>query len=144
MRETIGRRVKLLSTVALFLLLPCVAPATDERLLGEEEAREEVRIVVQNVLHHHPDPFHVTPKKAFYREVDELLSREGRITAARQFFDLSRLLSLVFDTHTQLHVTEETPAFRSTFPLRFRIFSDGLHIIAGSEPYRDAVGTRGG
>lgn len=115
---------------------------TQKMYLSETEAREEVRIVVENILRYHPNPFHVTSKEVFYAEVDKLTTREGDIPIAHQFFALAKLASLIFDTHTQVHIADETPGFEASFPLRFRIFPDGLYIIAGSEAYRDAIGKK--
>jgi hypothetical protein len=110
--------------------------------LSNVQARGEIRVVVENILRHHPNPFHVTSKEKFYSVIDELLERTGEISIARHFFGLARIASLIFDTHTQIHVTNETPGFESSFPLRFRLFPDGLHITAGSEDYRRAIGKK--
>jgi len=89
---------------------------------------------------HHPDPFHDTSRESFDAEVATLLARKGEVDAVEQYFGLAHLLSRISDTHTQLHLTEDTPGFDSTFPLRFKWFTDGLYIIAGNESYRDAIG----
>lgn len=36
----------------------------------------------------------------------------------------------------------DTPGFERTYPLRFKVFEDGLYIIAGNEHYRDIIGSR--
>jgi len=110
--------------------------------LSSKEAKEEIQVVVANILKYHPNPFHVTSKNDFYSVVDDILGREEEVSMGQHFFDLSRISSMVYDTHTQLHTTEETLGLESTFPLRFRIFPDGLYIIAGSEDYRDAIGKK--
>ena len=122
--------------------IPLDAAAAANSALSNEQATDEVKMVVENILRHHPNPFHITAKKDFYAEVDRLLIRKGEITVAQQYFDLAKLSSLVFDTHTQFHIQADTPAFKSTFPLRFRIFPDGLFIIAGSQIYRDVIGKK--
>ena len=94
------------------------------------------------VLEHHPDPFAVTSRAAFEQRAAELLAREGPISIGQQYFDLSSLLSLIADTHTQLHTMPDTPGFERTYPLRFKLFEDGLYVIAGDEHYRDIIGTR--
>lgn len=110
--------------------------------LSNAQATEEVRLVVENILRYHPDPFHVTSREAFFSVIDELLDRKGEISIGHHFFALARVASLIFDTHTQIHVSEDTPGFYTSFPLRFRIFPDGLYVIAGSEAYRDGIGKR--
>lgn len=110
--------------------------------LSYAEFSDEVKIAVEKILRHHPNPFHATSKEKFYSTVDEILAREGDTSIARHFFALSQIASLIFDTHTQVHITKETPGFKSSFPLRFRIFSDGLYIIAGGEAHREAIGKK--
>ena len=128
----------------LALLVPMDHPADawDARYLSTQEAAAEVRRVAEMVLEHHPDPFLATPRTTFEQRVEELLAREGRVAIGQQYFDLSSLLSLVADTHTQVHTMPDTPGFERTLPLRFRLFADGLYVIAGDEHYRDIIGAR--
>ena len=129
------------------LVLPFVSfgpPAfsANEQYLSAEAAAEEVRQVVSMVLEHHPDPFAVTPRATFDLRAAQLLARKGHISIGQQYFDLASLLSLVADTHTQLHTMPDTPGFERTYPLRFRIFDEGLYVIAGDKYYRDLIGAR--
>ena len=133
-------RVSLL--FALFVSINAPVNASDAHYLSAEAAADEVRQVVSMVLEHHPDPFAVTSRAAFEQRADELLAREGPISIGQQYFDLSSLLSLVADTHSQLHTMPDTPGFERTYPLRFKLFEDGLYVIAGDEHYRDIIGTR--
>ena len=105
----------------------------EKSILSNSDVNEETRIVVENIFRHHPNPFHTTNREKFYETVDKILSQKGDISISHHFFNLSRIASLIFDTHTQVHVTKETPGFHRSFPLRFKIFPDGLFIIAGNE-----------
>jgi hypothetical protein len=116
--------------------------AADPHYLSPEAAADEVRQVVSLVLEHHPDPFAVTSRVDFEQRAAELLDRRAPISIGQQYFDLSSLLGLVADTHTQLHTMPDTPGFERTYPLRFKVFEDGLYIIAGNEHYRDIIGSR--
>ncbi|HXV77522.1 MAG TPA: hypothetical protein VD788_14510 [Candidatus Polarisedimenticolaceae bacterium] len=127
---------------AILMLADPAGAAQAGRPLSAAEARQEVRLVVDNLMSFHPDPFHETTRQAFFAEVATLLAGEGPVTAPEQFFRLARLLSPISDTHTQLHFTDDTPGFDTTYPLRFRLFPDGLYIIAGNEDYRDAIGKK--
>jgi hypothetical protein len=143
--KTIMKGVNNYSVLPLFILILSLSInsfARDSFKLSEKQAKEEVRIVVENLLKHHPNPFHISSKDVFYKNVSQLQKRKGDITLTRQYFDLSHLLSLVFDVHTQLHITDETRGFKTTFPLRFRIFPDGLYIIAGSQNYQKGIGKK--
>jgi len=110
--------------------------------LSNSDAKDEVRIAVENILRHHPNPFHVTSKEKFYSIVDEILARGGDIPNARHYFSLAQIASLIFDTHTQVHITKKTPGFNVSFPLRFKSFPDGLYVIAGDENYREIIGKK--
>lgn len=128
--------------VVSFLPTDRAAETVDTYHLSGAQAAAEVRQVAALVYKYHPDPFAVTPRPLFEQRVDELLARSGPVAIGQQFFDLSSLLSLVADTHTQLHTMPETPGFERTYPLRFRRFSDGLYVIAGDQHYRDIIGAR--
>lgn len=128
--------------LALFVAIGRPAWASEAHYLSAEAAADEVHRVASMVLEHHPDPFAVTSQAAFEQRVDELLSRTGPVPVGQQYFDLSALLSLVADTHTQVHTMPDTPGFERTYPLRFRRFDDGLYVIAGDEYYRDLIGAR--
>lgn len=119
-----------------------IASTNKNFYLTNAAATEEVRIVVECILRYHPNPFHVTNKEEFFFEVDKYLERKGEISMAQHYFALAHLASLIFDTHTQIHITKETPGFAASFPLRFRIFPDGLYIIAGSDDYFEAIGKK--
>ena len=126
----------------LFITLVSMTSIEEHAYLSNQQAKEEIQMVVANILRYHPDPFHVTPKEEFHRVIDELLERKGNVPIGQHFFDLSRISSMIYDTHTQLYTTDKTLGLEVTFPLRFRIFPDGVYIIAGSEDYRDAIGKK--
>jgi len=132
----------LLIMICLFSTLVAMKGVDENEYLFSKEAKEEIQTVVANILRYHPNPFHVTSKKEFYSVIDAILEREGKVSIGQHFFDLSRISSMIYDTHTQLHTTNETLGLESTFPLRFKIFPDGLYIIAGNEDYRDAIGKK--
>ena len=136
------RIARIVLLLALFVPMGHPADAWGARYLSAEEAAAEVKRVAAMVLEHHPDPFAATPRAAFEQRVDQLLARKGPVAIGQQYFDLSSLLSLVADTHTQLHTMPDTPGFERTYPLRFRRFADGLYVIAGDEHYRDIIGAR--
>lgn len=143
MANYLKNAVKLL-IVVLFIASSQVylASARDQGNLNPFEAANEVMTVVSLIEKHHPDPYHITPKSVFDRKVADLLDRKGEVSVGRQFFDLSNLVSLVFDVHTQLHVTKKTKAFRKTYPLRFKLFPDGLYIIAGTRDDAAIIGKK--
>jgi hypothetical protein len=129
-------------TLAVAGMLPAPSMATDQIFLTEDQAKEEIKQVVAMIMRYHPNPFAVTRKSEFYRLADDLLTKSGNVSIAEHYFNLSSLLATTFDTHTQLHVTKETPAFAATYPLRFRLFPEGLFVIASDEHYLPLLGKR--
>jgi hypothetical protein len=130
----------LLSTIPYLLSMLTTADVTAD--LSQTQAREELELVVAAIRETHPNPYHVVSEAEFEAEVAVLRARKGPISATRQYFDLMKLSSLVFDTHTQLHIMEDTPGFKSSYPLRFRQFPEGLYVVAGDESYRSLIGAK--
>jgi hypothetical protein len=131
-------------TATVFLLVgqPGVSASNTGAVLTTEQAREELELVVEAIHEHHPNPFHATSRATFEAEVATMRQRQGPVPVSSQYFDLMKIASLVTDTHTQLHITEETPGFGTSYPLRFRLFPDGLYIIAADGRYREAIGKK--
>ncbi len=132
----------LLIAICLFITLVAMKNAVEHEYLSSQEAKEEIQNVVSNILKYHPNPFHVTSKYEFYAVIDSIMELEGNVSIGQHFFNLSRISSMLYDNHTQLHTTKETLGLKSTFPLRFRIFPEGLFIIAGNADYRSAIGKK--
>jgi C-terminal processing protease CtpA/Prc len=121
---------------------PVHSTATDLEILTAQQAKEEINQLVAMIMRYHPDPFSVTPKSEFYGLMDELLSTSDDVSIAEHYFNLSSLLATTFDTHTQLHTTDQTAAFQTTYPLRFRLFPEGLFVVASDDHYRPLLGKR--
>jgi len=132
----------LLLMLCFFILLPVNAESSDAQPLSDEQMNKEIRIAVAAIERYHPNPFHKTEGRVFYEEVDKIINQKGKRSLGKHRFDLHRVTSMIFDTHTQIHPTLETPGLKQSFPLRFRAFSDGLYIVAASEHYRESIGKR--
>lgn len=129
-------------TLIVCLLTALSADGAETALLAPDQAAAEIRAALAMIRDHHPDPYHRHPREAFVEYVERLGQRQSPVDIARHYFDLSGLLALVADTHTQLRTTELTPGFDETYPLRFHLFPEGLYIIAAGEPYRELLGAR--
>lgn len=110
--------------------------------LTAEQAREEVDAIYGRIAESHPDPYWHTPRATWEAQLAELRRRTGPIDHVRHYFDLSRLMGLAFDTHTQIYPEADTPGFETSYPIRFRLFEEGLFVTAADDPYRDWVGAR--
>ena len=110
--------------------------------LTQAEAREEVEILYSAILDRHPDPFWFNGEELWGAEMARLRGRRGPVSHVEQYFDLARLMSLATDTHVQVYPGGATPGFERSYPLRFRLFEEGLFIVAADDPYRGLVGVR--
>ena len=77
--------MKTFITVALCLFLlsvPGAQAVAEDSSLSAAQAHEEVRLVVEQLLRYHPDPFHQISRKDFYGEVEALLEEKGDVSVA--------------------------------------------------------------
>lgn len=125
-----------------FIATPELAYARNEAYLSEKQAKEEITTAVTFLKETHPNPFWHTSQGRFEFELEKISAFEGEVSLAQHYFNLSKLYALVLDTHTQLYPSENRPIIPNTFPIRVRLFSEGLYIIGAGDPYRDFVGKR--
>jgi len=123
----------------LMCLLPHAAFAQD---LTQAEALEEAELVYEAIFNMHPDPTWFTSQEDWDAEITRLRGRSGAVSHVTQYFDLARLMSLATDTHVQVYPVADTPGFETSYPVRFRLFEEGIFVIAADDPYRDWVGAR--
>lgn len=131
-----------LATATVIALLPQPVAGQRADVLTAAQARAEVQMVYDTIMQRHPEPFWYTDQATWQAELDRLTARQGPITHVQQYFDLAHLMSLAVDTHVQVYPGEDTPGFERSYPLRFRLFEEGIHVIAADDPYRDWVGSR--
>ncbi|MFY0638426.1 hypothetical protein [Maricaulis maris] len=110
--------------------------------LTQEQARQELEQVQEFVLGRHPDPFWFNDESVWQERLGALRARTGDVSHVEQYFDLASLLSLAMDTHVQIYPVNDTPGFERSYPLRFRLYEEGVFITAADNPYRDWVGAR--
>jgi len=125
--------------VAFLYLLPQAALSQN---LTAAQALEEAEIIYQTIQGRHPEYDWYTDSATWEAEMTGLRARQGPVSHVQQYFDLARLMSLATDTHTQIYPGPDTPGFETSFPLRFRLYEEGIYIVAADEPYRDLVGAR--
>jgi hypothetical protein len=110
--------------------------------LTADQAREEVELVYDQVTGSHPDPYWWNGEPVWEARRDALLRREGPVSQVAQYFGLASLMSLATDTHVQIYPSADAPGFETTYPVRFRVYEEGLYITAADDPYRHLVGMR--
>ncbi len=130
-----------LAVALLFALQPHSANAQESvPLLTAEQAREEVNLIYARILGRHPEPFWHTPESEWREAYLRLISRTEPVSHETHYFELARFMALTFDTHVQIYPEADTPGFETSYPLRFRLFEEGVFITAADDPYRDWVG----
>jgi hypothetical protein len=110
--------------------------------LSTAEARAEVEAIFTRLTDTHPNLFWHTPEAEWRLQYDRLMQRTGPIDHIIQYFDLSAFMALAFDTHVQIYPEADTPGFGRTYPIRFRLFEEGLYVTAAHGAYADWVGSR--
>ena len=134
--------IQLKRFIGIFCFVLSMSLSAQKTHLTAAQAKEEYQQVVSQILRYHPNPFHRTQKETFFKTVDSILGNKGDISIGRHYFNLSKICSLIYDTHVQFYITKDTPGFSRTYPLRFKRFSDGLYIIAGSKEYEHIIGEK--
>ncbi|MEE2524864.1 hypothetical protein V0U79_00680 [Hyphobacterium sp. HN65] len=107
-----------------------------------DQAREEIRIVYDRIAETHPDPYWFHSQAEWEALRDRLLASETPPTSVDHYFDLAELMAMALDTHVQIYPGEDTPGFQTSYPVRFRVFEEGIFVSAADDPYRDWVGQR--
>jgi hypothetical protein len=132
-----------LAAIAMFASQPHSAQAQEPApMITAEQAREEVNLVYARILGRHPEPYWHTPESEWREVYQSLIDGTEPVSHETHYFNLARFMALTFDTHVQIYPEADTPGFETSYPLRFRLFEEGVFITAADDPYRDWVGYR--
>lgn len=121
---------------------PLFAKQSPEPTISAEQAREEANLVFARIVGKHPDAFWHTGDAEWQEAFQDLARRTEPVSHAEHFFALAKFMSMAFDTHTQIYPEADTPGFQTSYPIRFRLFEEGVYVTAAGEPYRDWVGLK--
>lgn len=124
------------------LLISIATTGTWSDMLTREQANEEVQLVHDTVMAMHPDPFWFYTEAEWAAHMDMVLSRKGPVGPVEQYYTLAGIMSLATDTHTQLYPIVGADGFTTSFPIRFRLYEEGIYITAADGYLADTVGTR--
>ncbi|MGE0180842.1 MAG: hypothetical protein AB7F91_01165 [Parvularculaceae bacterium] len=137
------RKIWLAELAALLTVFCSIAAhANEPEFLTEAQAREEIDLVLARIKSEHPNPYWFHDARTWSKELAQIRHQRGSISSVDHYFNLSRLMALATDTHVQIYPNPNTPGFEKSFPLRFRLFSEGAYVVAADNPYRDWVGAR--
>jgi hypothetical protein len=85
--------------------------------------------------------FSPASRAAFFQSVDALMEEAGRMSPARFWMEVSRLVALAGNAHTGVNVAQRAQSF-GRVPLRFAWFADGLYIVRATQDHADLLGRR--
>jgi hypothetical protein len=128
----------ILGAITLVLTLNGIA----EPLLTREQANEEISLIHSKIMDMHPDPFWFYGEEVWAAHLQALTSRTGKVGPIEQYFALASLMALATDTHVQIYPIATTPGFTTSFPIRFRLYEEGVFVTAADDYLRDSVGER--
>ena len=100
----------------------------------------DLRILEAAIEHDHCEPWHAVPRSVFRAANRRLHERIPNLTSPEIIVEFARLIALIGDGHTALHLTR-IPHF-DRFPVRIYRFSDGLFLHAVESHHAHLVGSR--
>ena len=106
--------------------------------LPAEQWREDLRFLASELPQKHKNAFHRVSREQFERAVAELDARIPALQHGDVVMELSRIVAMVGDGHTNL-------GWRGLFPrvpLQLFWFGDELRVTATTDAYRQALGAR--
>jgi len=112
-----------------------------DQLSRDERWHEDLDYLYKYLQERHPNPFYRTDKSRLDQAVERLHEQIPEMSDARVMLELQRIVALVKDGHTSLHLDPEMTGFRM-IPVRLYWFSDGMYIIDALEPYADTIGSK--
>jgi hypothetical protein len=122
------------TALLLGVLLPASALAVDA-----DAWRADLAVLRAKLLEIHPDPHAHLPPAEFDAAFDDLRARLPELDDVEVVVGMMAVVARLRDGHTT--VVLRSPSNR-VFPLRLRVFTEGLYPVVVPETHRDALGRR--
>ena len=106
--------------------------------LAAEQAREDLRYLVREITTRHPNPYYVTPKAVFDREVEAFSSRIPTLAPNAIAIGFARIAALVGDGHTRSNV----PFAGGVLPIEAEWLDGAWRIVRVSSEHRTLLGLK--
>ena len=104
--------------------------------------RSDLRQLVRELEHNHPNPYHKTPREKIASAVAQLDARIPQLAAHEIIVELERIIAMVGDGHSNLNLVMSAGVDFHQLPIRFGIYQDGVLVEAADAAHRDVVGGR--
>ena len=102
---------------------------------------EDLHYLAEQLPKRHKNLYHQISPEEFEQAVAALRQKIPSLSNHEVAVELGRIVALVGDGHTELWLTQPATGFR-WYPLIFSFFGDSLYVLAATEPYKQAIGTR--
>lgn len=109
--------------------------------LTPEQWREDLSVLAEELPRRHADLFFAMRRERFDRAVRSLHDRIPSLAAHQIVVELSTIVAMATDGHTELMPLQEASGFR-VLPLALYQFGEDLHVIRAEERHREALGAR--
>lgn len=141
----------LTGALAIYLVTANAAWAQGQR----PDWARDIGLLTEAIDSRHPSPYGVTPRDSILGAADRLADASDSLTYHQIVMGIQRLLAMVGDGHTGLAadpaLDDSTRAarglgpgegFATTYPVRFRVFWDGLHVVEERSTQPRALGRK--
>jgi hypothetical protein len=120
------------------MLVACRSPVGVDRMTSELW-REDLRYLARELPKRHGNAFHQVSETDFETAVNDLDRQLPDLEHHEVAVELGRLVALIGDGHTELWLPQRASGFKR-YPMALYLYGDELHVIAGTEAAREAIG----
>ena len=125
--------------IAAVVVAAAFAPA-DAWIRGGDEisdrARADLGFLVRQITTRHPNPYHLTPKADFDREVADLSARLPSLAPHAVVVGFAKIAALVGDGHTRASI----PPTGGLLPIEIEWLDAAWRVVRAAPDYRSLVG----
>jgi tetratricopeptide (TPR) repeat protein len=103
---------------------------------------EDLDFLVESIQRLHVDMYHAISPDVFQHQVDTLRQKLPSLTDQQIMVAFMKLLGSMGNGHNLVVPVYSTKGSLLKLPLEFYWFSDGLHVVAADDQYRDLIGSK--
>lgn len=103
------------------------------------EWRQDLNHLAEELPKRHVDFFHSLTQEDFDRAVQALESSLDKLSDAQVVLEMNKLIASAGDGHTRL---DTGVSWFNYYPINFRVFDDGVHVVAADEKHKAVVGAK--
>ena len=141
LRLALGPLAIILATLHCSGFIPLTS-AAQTRTLTQEQWREDLRYMAQEVPKRHKYLFHTMTRQQFDDAVRKLDERIPLLARHQTIVELGRIVAMVEDGHTSINFLFDSKIGFRYYPVALHLFKDGLFVYAADGQYATAVGAR--